>query len=206
MPTAFTIEHDGRRIELVPESSWKQDLVLLLVDGRQVAEAKPDGANTVVEGEGLVVRAVMPWHGASIKRAELVPAGGEPLAMQPAPGSAAARRARLERERPGLYAARHVAKGVGQALLAVVGVAFLVRFLPELPLPSIDLPELPAIDLPGLPVPSIEPPGWVEDVLRTKQYWLPVLLGIALALNEWRRRRARGRAEPARDSERNVDG
>lgn len=208
MPTTFAIEHAGRRIELVPDSSWKQDRVLLLVDGRQVAEAKADGANTVVEGEGLVVRAVMPWHGASIKRADLVLGGGEPLPLQPAPGTAAARRAQLERERPGLYAARHVAKGVGQALLAVIGVAFLISFLPELPLPSIDLPEIPrpSIDLPDLPVPSIEVPGWVKDVLRTKQYWLPVLIGVALALREWRKRRAREHAEPARSAERNVDG
>jgi hypothetical protein len=59
--------------------------------------------------------------------------------------------------------------------------------------PSIDLPEIPrpSIDLPDLPVPSIEVPGWVKDVLRTKQYWLPVLIGVALALREWNRRRAR---------------
>ena len=167
MQTPFTIEHDGRRIELVPDSSWKRDRVLLLVDGEQVAEAKPEGANTVVAGRGLVVRAVMPWHGASIKRAELVTGDGEPLAMQPA-GSPA----------------RHVAKGVGQALLAVIGIAFLARFLPELSLPSIDLPDipLPSVDLPELP-------GWVKDVLRTKQYWLPILVGVALALREWRKRR-----------------
>jgi hypothetical protein len=206
MPTAFVIEHDGRRIELVPESSLKQDRVLLLVDGEQVAEAKPDGANTVVEGGGFAVRAVMPWHGASIKRAELVPREGDPVPLEPAPGSAAARRARLERERPGLYAGRHVAKGVGQALLALIGLAFLVRFLPGLPLPSIDPPDLPSIDLPGLPVPDVDVPGWVKDMLESKQYWLPVLIGVGLAPREWRKRHRGRHAEPAPNAECNVDG
>ena len=72
MPAPFTIEHEGRRIELIPDSSWKRDRVLLLVAGEQVAEANADGANTVVAGDGVVVRAVLPWHGASIRRAELV--------------------------------------------------------------------------------------------------------------------------------------
>jgi hypothetical protein len=205
MPTPFTIEHEGRRIELVAESSWKQDRVLLLVDGEQVGEAKANGAKTVVTGDGVVVRAVLPWHGASIRRAELVPDDGQPLQLEPAPGTRAARRAQLERERPGLYAARHVAKGAGEVLLAVIGIAFVVRFLPSFPLPSIELPEipLPAIDLPGVPVPDIDVPGWIKVVLGTKQYWLPILIGLAVALREWRKRRP---AERKRGAERNVDG
>jgi hypothetical protein len=162
MPTAFTIEHEGRRIELVPQSAWKGDRVRLLVDGRQVAEAKPAGASTVVEGEGA---------GRT---------GGDPVARQRASSA------------PSLFPAR-VSRW---------------RWIPRLA-PSIDLPEPPAIDLPDLPeppLPSIELPGWLKDVLRTKQYWLPVLIGVAIALNEWRRRRARAHAEPARDAERNVDG
>ena len=151
MPTAFSIEHDGRRIEVVPDSTLTKDRVRLLVDGEVVAEAKPNGADTVVAGDGVEVRVVMPWHGASITRAELVVPDG-PVRLVPAPGSAAARRERLERERPGLYAARHVAKGVAQALAAVIGIGFAIRLLPDISLP-IDLPEP---DLPDLPLPSID--------------------------------------------------
>ena len=200
MPTAFDADHEGRRIELVPESSWQGDRVHLLIDGERVAAAKSDGRNTVVAGDGIVVRAVVPWHGMSIASAELVRDAGEPLPLEPAPGSRAARRAQLQRERPGLYAARHVAKGVGKALLAVIGIAFLFKLLPAIPWPSLDLPELPlpSIELPSIDLPSIELPGWLKAILLTKAIWLPDLIGIALALREWRRRRSRDRgAEPA---------
>ena len=150
------------------------------------------------------MRAVVPWHGMSIASAELVRDAGEPLPLEPAPGSRAAKRARLERERPGLYAARHVAKGVGKAVLALIGIAFLFKLLPAIPWPSLDLPELPlpSIELPDLPLPSIdlpslELPGWIKAILLTMAIWLPVLIGIALALREWRRRRSQDRrAEP----------
>jgi hypothetical protein len=192
MPTSFSVEYEGRRIELVPESSWSGDRVRLLIDGDQVADAKPAGADTVVEADGIVVRAVLPWHGTSITRAELVRDEGEPLPLEPEPGSRAARRARFERERPGLYAARHVAKGVGQALLAVLGIALIVRFLPSIPLPAIDLPDLnlpvPSIDV---PVPDIELPGWLKAVIEAKEIWFPILVGIFVARREWRRRRTR---------------
>jgi hypothetical protein len=46
MTAPFTIEHEGRRIELIPDSSWKRDRVLLLADGEHVAEANADGAST----------------------------------------------------------------------------------------------------------------------------------------------------------------
>jgi hypothetical protein len=106
------------------------------------------------------------------------------------PGKRAARRAQLERERPGLYAARHFTKGVGQALLALIGVAFVVRFLPELPLPSIDPPELPLPSIDPPEPPRIELPAWLKSVVGTKEIWLPVLIGAVLALREWRKRRS----------------
>ena len=190
MPTAFSIEHDGRHIEVVPESSLTKDRVRLLVDGEPVAEAKPNGADTVVAGDGVEVRVVMPWHGVTITRAELVAPDG-PLRLAPAPGSAAARRERLERERPGLYAARHVAKGVAQALAAVIGIGFAIRLLPDISLP-IDLPEP---DVPDLPLPSFDLPrsrAGSQAILASKAIWLPVMLGLVIALREWRRRRAAG--------------
>jgi hypothetical protein len=191
VPTAFSIEHDGRLIEVVPDSTLTKDRVRLLIDGQPVAEAKPNGADTVVAADGVEVHVVMPWHGVTITRAELVAPNG-PLRLAPAPGSAAARRERLERERPGLYAARHVAKGVAQVVAAVIGIGFLIRLLPDisLPLPSIDLPELP---LPDIDPPSFEPPDWLAAILASKIYWLPIVLGLVIALREWRRRRPTGR-------------
>ena len=188
MPTAFSIEHEGRHIEVVPDSTLTEDCVRLLIDGEPVAEAKPNGPDTVVAGDGVQVRVVMAWHGVTITRAELVGPDG-PVRLVPEPGSAAARRERLERERPGLYAARHVAKGVAQALAAVIGIGFAIRLLPDFSLP-VDLPELP---LPDFDPPSFEPPGWLAAILASKAIWLPVILGLVIALREWRRRRPGGR-------------
>jgi hypothetical protein len=193
VPTTFSIEHDGRHIEVVPESTLTKDRVSLRIDGEVVAEVKPNGADTVVAGDGVEVRVVMPWHGASITRAELVGPDG-PIRLAPEPGSAAARRERLERERPGLYAARHVAKGVAQALAVVIGIGFAIRLLPDITLP-VDLPDPDLPDLPDLPLPSIdlELPGWIQAILASKAIWLPVILGLVIALREWRRRRPGGR-------------
>ena len=95
------------------------------------------------------------------------------------------RLAKLERERPRLYAARHVAKGVGQVLLAVVGVGLAVRFLPlpDLPLPNLDVPELPR--------PDLSVPGWLAAILGTAKFWGPILAGVLIALGELERRRKR---------------
>jgi hypothetical protein len=193
VPTAFSIEHDGRHIEVVPESTLRKDVVRLLIDGEDVAEAKPNGADTVVAGDGVEVHVVMPWHGVTITRAELVGPDG-PVPLAPAPGSAAARREELERERPGLYAARHVAKGVAQALAAVIGIGLLIRLLPDISLP-IDLPEpdLPDLPLPSIDLPSLALPGWLQAILASKAIWLPLILGVVIALREWRRRRPAGR-------------
>ena len=191
MPTTFSIEHDGRHIEVVPESTLKRDVVRLRIDGEVVGEAKPNGADTVLAGDGVEVHVVMPWHGVTITRAELVAPEG-PIRLAPESGSAAARRERLERERPGLYAARHVAKGVAQVVAAVLGIGFLIRLLPDLaiPLPNVDLPEIP---LPDIDLPALESPGWLAAILASKIYWLPIVLGLVIALREWRRRRPGGR-------------
>jgi hypothetical protein len=95
------------------------------------------------------------------------------------------RLAKLKRERPRLYAARHVAKGAGQVLLAVVGIGLTVRFLPlpELPLPDVDLPELPR--------PDLSVPGWLAVIVGTAKFWGPILAGVLVALGELARRRKR---------------
>ncbi len=111
-----------------------------------------------------------------------------------------ARRRQLELEKPGLFAARHVGKGVGKAVLALIGIGVVLRFLPaiplpdlpRIPLPSIDLPEIPWPDLPDLPA----VPGWIAAIVATAKIWGPILAGLVLAVREYRRHRAR-RAQAA---------
>jgi hypothetical protein len=93
------------------------------------------------------------------------------------------RLSKVKRRRPRLYAARHVAKGVGQVLLAVVGVGLAVRFLP---LPDLPLPD---VDLPGLPGPDFSRPGWLAAIVGTAKFWMPILIGLLVALGELGRRR-----------------
>jgi hypothetical protein len=192
-PATFSTRHDGRRVELVTDSLWEADRVRLLVDGEEVAETKANGPRTVLTASGFEVRAVMPWWGGSVKRAELVPEDGEPVRLEPEPGTRAARAAAFERKHPRLFAARHVVKGAAQVAIALVGISLLIDLLPSIPLPDVDLPriELPDIPWPAIELPSIEVPEWVKTVMRTKPYWLPIVIGIALAVAELRRRKRR---------------
>ena len=175
-PATFTAQHRGRQVELVPDSLWERDRIRLLVDGEEIAETKANGPKTVLSGDGFEIRAVTPFWGGSVMRAELVPAdGGAPVASQPEPGTRAARRARFEREHPRLYASRHVVKGAGQVALAIIGLTFLLRLLPAIPWPDIDLPVDPAaehrpwpsIDIP-FPSIDIEVPEWIKAIARTQ--------------------------------------
>jgi hypothetical protein len=197
-PATFTTQHRGRHVEVIPDSLWERDRIRLLVDGEEIAETKAKGPKTVLAGDGFEIRAVTPLWGGSVLRAELVPAdGGAPVPLEPEPGTRAARRARFEREHPRLYASRHVAKGAAQVALAIIGLTFLLRFLPSIPWPDIDLPSipLPGIDLPDIPLPNIQVdialPGWIKAIAHSKQYWLPILIGIFLANAELQRRKRR---------------
>ena len=51
---------------------------------------------------------------------------------------------------------------------------------------AVDRPAgLPSINLPDLPLPSfqldLELPGWVQAVLDSKPYWVPIVVGLVLA-------------------------
>ena len=189
MPAAFSTHHQGRRIEVVPDSLWERDRIRLLVDGETIDETKAHGPKTRLKGEDFEIRAVTPFWGGSVTRAELVPAdGGVPVTLEPEPGTRAARRAQFGRAHPRLYAARHVVKGAGQVAIALIGVTFLLQLitLPDIDLPDVDLPDLP---WPHIDLPHIELPGWVRAVLASKKYWLPILIGIFVANAELKRRR-----------------
>lgn len=195
MPTKFSVQYEGRSIEVVPDAITERDRVRLLVDGETVAETKANGKRTVLAGEDFEVRAVMPFWGGSVTSASLVPAGEEDvrIELEPEPGTRAARRAGFARRHPELYAARHVLQGAAQVAAAIIGFTFLLRLIPAIPWPSVDLPDLPSIDLPDIPLPNIQidiaMPGWVEAVLDSKPYWVPILVGFVLAMRELDRRK-----------------
>lgn len=215
MATRWQIEHAGRRLEVEPDnSSWSGNVVRLFADGEQVAEVKKGEKKVTVEHDGLQVKTWLSWTGGTIQRAELVAhEGAEPLPLEPAPGSRAARREAWARDHPGLYSARHAAKGVGEVLIGLIGFAFLLRLLaalvpdisidlPEidLPLPSIDLP-LPEVDPPDVDLPAV--PAWLRAIGETSKYWLPILIGVAIALGEYDRRRKQAeRRERERERQR----
>ena len=195
MPASFSVEYEGRRVEVIPDPIWEQDRVRLVVDGETVAETKANAKQTVLAGDGFEVRAVMPFWGGSVKRASLVPDGGdEEYELDPEPGTRAARRGRVgapapEAVRLAVRAQRRGAGRGGDHRLRVPAAAA----SPPIPWPSIDLPDLPRIDLPDLPLPSfqidLELPGWVQAVLDSKPYWVPIVVGVVLARRELNRRK-----------------
>jgi hypothetical protein len=106
------------------------------------------------------------------------------------------RAARFARRYPRLYALRHVAK----AAAALIGIALLVNLLPaipwpDIPLPSIDLPEIPWPDIPWPQFDLPAAPEWLAAILEAKKYWLPILIGIVLAVRELRKRKRGDRGD-----------
>src|SRR5688500_7491293 len=61
MPASFSVEYEGRTVEVIPDAIWERDRVRLVVDGETVVERKANGKNTVLAGDGFEVRAVMPF-------------------------------------------------------------------------------------------------------------------------------------------------
>ncbi len=214
--TRWQIEHRGRLIEVEPDSSsWSGNVVRMFVDGEQVAEVKKGEKKLAVEHDDLAVKTWLSWTGGRIQRAELTDSAADgddamPLPLEPRPGTRAARREAWAREHPGLYSARHAATGVGEVVIGLIGFAFLLRILaallpdisidlPELdlPLPSISIP-LPQIDAPDVDLPAV--PGWIRAIGETSRYWLPIVIGLAVAAGEYdRRRRQAQRRERQRD-------
>ncbi len=197
---------DGRIV--ASKRSSEEGLVLRPGDAiKDAAELAPDAA--AGEGDGALRvlfsalgsprRAVWFEGPEAAVRAQ---AGLGGVDMEPEPGSPVAVREARAAERPTLYAARHVASGVATVVLPIVGVWLLARLagllpdvgvdLPHIPLPSIDLPSIPwpDVNLPAIPWPDWELPGWMRWILDRAKYVTPILIGIVLARNEVRRRKA----------------
>jgi hypothetical protein len=123
--------------------------------------------------------------------------------FDPAPGTFAARLRDVEEHHPRLWALRHVALAAGKVAAAVLGLAVLLQalvrpllewlagLLPRVELPSIPWPDLdlPSIPWPDVDLPDVSLPGWLQAVLGTAEYWGPVLVAVAVAAHEVRRKR-----------------
>lgn len=131
--------------------------------------------------------------------------------LDPEPDSPAARREEWAGRHPLLASADDVLGGAGKILVPIALAALLPligRLLPDwdldLPrpdLPSIPWPDLPSVpwpDLPSIPWPDVTLPGWVGTVLDAVKLLWPLLLGIAVAVGEHRRRRRNAAAREER--------
>lgn len=212
----YEMELDGRvhRVETSVGDGWKNSATWW-VDGEEVAtrtSASEDNLYLVAAKDheladslGAVrarftsmskpVRAT--WFEGSRSAAEVaarVGTGG--IDLVPEPGSPAALREERARANPHLYAARHVAGGMAKVVVPILVTALMIWLAGRIPwpdwdLPSIDLPSFPwpSIDLPSIPRLDWEAPGWVRWVADKAKYVVPILIGLALARSEVRRRR-----------------
>ena len=130
-----------------------------------------------------------------VKRATLVVDAVE-IDLVPEEGSAAARREERIRAHPRRHLVLHTTAALARVLIPLLGVGFLVSWLPDwnlpgIPVPGVDLPSIPwpSIDLPAIPWPDWKAPGWLRAVLDKAKYVWPVLLAIGIARHEVKRRR-----------------
>ncbi|MDR6174579.1 hypothetical protein QE364_002365 [Nocardioides zeae] len=132
--------------------------------------------------------------------------------LVPDAGSPAAVREEEARRHPVRTGARHVVSGAAKVVLPIAGVWVMLQLvgllghipLPDLPsvpwpdLPSISWPDLPRVPWPDLPdLPTWHEPEWVRRAARVAPYVLPVVVGLAVAWAEHRRRRAQDRRRAA---------
>jgi hypothetical protein len=177
----------------------------LLVDGVPAGESRGGyQKRAVIAGAGVHVTLRRGATG-TIGEAVARPGDGDAsqeVAFVPPPGSRQARLAALARERPGLYASRHVALAAGRLALGVLGIGALIALVPWPDVPAIPLPAIPSPDIPwpDVSLPDWEPPGWVQAILESAKWWGPILAAIVVAVREARKRRRR--AENAAEAER----
>ncbi|MGE0029375.1 MAG: hypothetical protein AB7O78_04560 [Thermoleophilia bacterium] len=194
----WTATLGSRRLELRWERTGRlTGVTRLLVDARTVGESagKPLQRQAVITGGGVRVTLRRGWSGAPAE-AVARPEGGDAsreVAFAPPPGTRQARLARLPRERPGLYASRHVAVAAGKLALGVLGVGALLALIPMPDVPAIPFPDIPSPDIPwpDVSLPDWTPPGWLQAILDTSHWWAPVLVAVIVAIREARRRRRR---------------
>ena len=142
----------------------------------------------------------------------LIGSGGTDL--DPEPGSRAARREEWAVRHPVLASLDEIIGGAGKILVPIAIAALipiLSRLLPDwdidlplpdlpsIPWPDIDLPSIPWPDL-TVPWPDITLPGWVGTILDVLRLAWPLLLGLVIAVSEYRRRRRNAAARAERQA------
>ena len=182
------------------DGSWKGNRVVVRIDGRVVRDKVLHGEReTITLGRGRTLTLRISPLGA-LKRATIRD-GDVDLDLDAPAGTKAARLQAWGREHPRMYAVRHVLTSGGGILLGLIGINWLIRllepYLPQIPLPDLpdipwpDLPDIPwpQIDLPKFSLPQIDAPDWVDLIVVTSKYWMPLLLAVLVAIWEVRRQR-----------------
>lgn len=196
----YVLDHEGRRYEIESESlGLIGDLARLFVDGEQVAEAKGELDAAKLEHEGLKIK--VRWtlrHEIKQITAELA---DQPLRFVPPDGTLLAKRDRWERDRPVLFALRHVAVATAQVAGTLLGIGAIIKLILQPLLAKIPRPDwhLPEIDLPSLPspdLPDFDAPGWLTVILATAKFWGPILIALGVALNEIDKNRKKHAKKP----------
>lgn len=201
---AVTIADDGFRRRI----TWS-------VDGTEVATKATTDERVRLDGGdhgSLFIRLPsfigparrVTWHPVGATASALAGLGGDDFA--PEPGSRAARRDERIRRHPRQYAAQQAVLATIKVLAPLLVAWLLARIAwPSIPLPDIDLPRIPwpDVDLPRIPWPDIDlprfrPPEWLRPLLDALKYVGPVVIAVALAVNETRRRRRRVEEENRR--------
>jgi hypothetical protein len=188
----------SRRLELRWERTGRLTSVTrLLVDGASAGESagRPLQREAVITGAGVRV-SLRRGLTSALSEAVARPEGGDAsqeVAFAPPPDTPQARLAALARERPGLYASRHVAAAAAKLALGILGIGALIALIPWPDIPAIPFPDVPSPEIPwpDVSLPDVTLPGWIEWILETSNWWAPVLVAIVIAVREARRRRRR---------------
>ena len=219
VPERWVLDHDGHRLEVEGPPGHGTREVRLYVDGEEVASTSVSGGTKTAKlthGDHTV-KVTWDWRGhlsmvvlrpatpdldiKDIEDVKNLVSGGHETWFTPPEGSRAARRERLARRYPRLYASRHVAAAVAKVLLPLLGVGLLIRIpkpdidLPDIDLPDVDLPDIPRphlpkpdIDLPDISLPDLVLPGWIQAIVQSAKYWVPILVAVGIAVQEHKRR------------------
>lgn len=142
-------------------------------------------------------------------------AGGTDL--DPEAGSKAARREEWAVRHPVLASLDEILGGLGKIIIPIALLALLPLLerllpdweidlpdLPSIPWPDLDLPSIPWPDLPSIPFPDISLPGWVGEVVDVLRLIWPLLIGIGIAVAEYRRRKRNQAAREERQQRRDT--